>query len=118
MHQLDIKTKRREFIESSLKHFNSYTRSKHCEYSGGCIIGRHLDKELAWKLDNYAGDNRYTHVKVLAIFIQLPDWLRELGKEFLYDMQQLHDCKSNWDAFGLTTKGYGDLACIYADWVH
>ena len=57
--------------------------------SEGCAIGRFLTPELARKLDN-AEDNN-SGVIYSNIFQQLPTWMKDLGQNFLKDLQILHD---------------------------
>ena len=68
----------------------------------GCAIGRHiLDKGLCKKLDNMSNGS----VILDEVFELLPDNLKELGKNFLFEIQKLHDNKYNWNADGLSEKG-------------
>lgn len=75
-----------------------------CLYSGeiGCAVGRLIpDKSLCEKMDaslNSAVD---------CDFVQnlLPKDVKELGKDFLADLQCLHDRSDSWDHSGLSESG-------------
>ena len=56
--------------------------------SEGCAIGRLLPPALANKLDNYPGA---TGVSNIDVFLDLPNWMQDLGQEFLSELQSLHD---------------------------
>lgn len=99
-----LKEKRLEFLEDTVKHFNLNNRGYNgdsCTYSAGCAIGRHLDKDLCRKLDF----SLLSSVDEMHIFLQLPDNLRELGRNFLYDIQYLHDNRVHWNDTGLSEIG-------------
>ncbi len=107
----EIKLKRKELLDETASHFNSTNRSVEkgvsisvCIYSGvGCAIGRKIeDKELCKKLDwqiesAVSSDNT---------FQMLPENLKELGQDFLTELQNLHDAKGNWIESGLSDEGY------------
>jgi hypothetical protein len=100
-----LKQKQLEFLENTIKHFNSSNRGIDengcCSYKNGCAIGRHLQPELAEKLDriNMVGaSNPY-------VFNKLPKSLKELGRSFLLDIQRLHDDKKYWNLNGLSDEG-------------
>ena len=59
--------------------------------SDGCAIGRFLEPELARKLDNQ--EDYKSGVSSDNIFQQLPSWMKDLGQDFLTDLQFLHDSK-------------------------
>jgi hypothetical protein len=61
------------------------------ETSEGCFIGRRLDRELAESLPNYAvNEDSFP-------FEKLPDWMKELGQNFLSYPQKFHDKKYLFD---------------------
>ena len=100
-----LKERQLEFLEDTVNHFNSRNRglNEHggYSYSAGCAIGRYLDKALCKKLDSI-GHNPVTGSNV---FNQLPENMRELGKDFLGKIQFLHDIEEYWGENGLTIKG-------------
>ncbi len=64
---------------------DGYCQYKSSETSEGCAIGRLLDPEVAETLNSDAGvyDN--------GVWNNLPAWLKDMGQDFLHDMQRLHD---------------------------
>lgn len=102
-----IKSKQLAFLNETISHFNSNNRGYNhergqCSYVAGCAIGRKLTPELCEKLDNDPGDKAVSNT---PIFNQLPDELKELGRDFLSDIQELHDLGSNWNETGLSYQG-------------
>ncbi len=100
-----IKEKQLSILNDTISHYNSNNRSYingSCVYyptenSEGCAVGRLVkDKELCKALGTSSVNN---------IFSSLPDDIKELGHDFLNDLQQLHDNKDNWDGHGLSEKG-------------
>jgi hypothetical protein len=57
-------------------------------YSKGCAIGRLLNPETAASLPQQIG------VSSDPVFSKLPLWMKDLGQEFLSELQDLHD--GNW----------------------
>ena len=39
------------------------------------------------------------------VFDSLPTWMQDLGQDFLYDVQRLHDLKNYWSDKGLSSDG-------------
>lgn len=112
-----IKEKQLAFLEETVNHYNSTNRcvntsNGECYYhpatldlegvSQGCAIGRHLDPELAKRLDI-----EFNRVPVSddKVFVLLPDNLKELGEEFLSHIQLLHDTDPYWNTTGLSKQG-------------
>lgn len=83
-----------------------------CKYrtedNKGCAIGRHLNDELAKKLDNATGPAVFKK----EIFDSLPENLRALTQEFLIVIQQLHDSRRNWGTTGLSDIGEKEVTHI------
>lgn len=76
------------------------------EQSEGCAIGRCLPKELTMKMQgtiDYIIDNELCN---------LPEWMTNLGADFLQKVQELHDRKHNWKETGLSKKGIKNLRTI------
>ena len=107
---------RLEFLEDTIKYYSEDTSRRcldggFCLYSPinacnnnseGCAIGRHLTPKLQLLLDKTENNSSVGNGKV---FKKLPKWMRELGQDFLSDMQELHDEEYNWDEGGLTELG-------------
>lgn len=118
-----LKEKQLEFLEDTIKHYNSNNRGKvpgndiMCQYSAidgvseGCAIGRHCSKELCARLDSTEFMDK-SGVNNIDLFDLLPDNLRELGHCFLYNVQILHDRNENWNSNGLSGKGLAE-----AEWI-
>lgn len=97
------------FFVDMLGHYNSTNRGikkgmsyggNACSYVAGCAIGRKIeDKALCATLDAQ-GDSSADKV-----FDMLPLDLQKLGKEFLADVQGVHDSFDNWNETGLTSEG-------------
>lgn len=57
--------------------------------SDGCAIGRHIDPILSAKLDEL--NHTDTTIGNPHVFDSLPIWLQKFGKDFLVELQHLHD---------------------------
>ena len=105
-----IQQKRLAVLEDTCQYFNLSKRNvigRRCLYypvnesTEGCAVGRLIkDKDLCSTLDNKVGTT------VDIIFILLPKELQELGKQFLVDLQNLHDDKDCWTETGLSEEGF------------
>lgn len=100
--------RRYAFILDEANHFNSKNRSNtpaSCLYSPahenteGCAIGRWLPPDLQRKLDITG------NVLDLRAFNSLPEWMIDLGRDFLYECQVLHDTLNCWCETGLSVDG-------------
>ena len=100
---------RQELLDNTVRHFNSTNRSikdgtlNDCMYRSGdgcgCAIGREISDDLAKKLNNVSFgivDN---------IFDKLPLRLKNLGVNFLREIQFLHDLSWHWNEVGLSNIG-------------
>lgn len=76
----------------------------HLSTSEGCAIGRHVTKEAALYLDNeyVSVNNIFARSSYLKL---LPEWLSDLGVDFLKHCQNLHDHNNHWNNKGLTHVG-------------
>lgn len=88
-----------------------------CIYSGeiGCGVGRLIeDKDLCARLDRFgeAGSG----VCLAYIFEQLPENVKELGQEFLIDLQKLHDHGHHWNEKGLSEDGEEFMVKLELKW--
>lgn len=109
-----IRQRRLEILEWEKANRNGKNRSivrdvdsgmPRCIYSGeiGCAVGRLIpDKSLCEKMD---ADENNTSVNCDFIQNLLPKDVKELGMEFLTDLQCLHDSCDSWDEFGLSESG-------------
>lgn len=111
MKKEQIRDPQAEYLQEVISKFNSNNRAVKknaegldiaCLYAGGCAIGYKLIEmgmeELCKELDktqNYVG----------VIFDRLPNELKEYGRDFLCDLQGLHDAPDNWDENGLSERG-------------
>lgn len=96
-----LQSKQIAFLDETVAYYKTHPRgvsskTHRCSYQAGCAIGRHLDGQLAAKLDRYL--DRYDDATVSnpALFERLPPTLQELDMEFLKDVQALHDIDDNW----------------------
>ncbi len=107
-----LKEKQLEVLNSTIKYFNINNRSTtnseggscwyHPQYGGteGCAIGRLVkDKALCKKLDTLGS------IGAGHAFLYLPHYLKDLTKEFLTEIQDLHDSSTNWNKSGLSERG-------------
>lgn len=100
---------------NSIGCFYSSTNVGNSDISEGCAIGRHLEPELRKKIDEQfslsdilpAGES--SSVRNDVIFNQLPEWMKELGQDFLVKCQRLHDLSTYWDESGLSPEGKSQL---------
>lgn len=115
-----LEAKRAFYLNDMVAYFNSNTRcsdGSKCLYtqtrfSEGCAIGRRLPSELSIKLDNGIEDeDGFTVSSVFntAVFKILPQWMQELGKDFLSGCQEFHDTICHWDDLGLSDEGTKQL---------
>lgn len=124
-----LNEKRLALLEETAAHYNSDNRCESgtsCVYSPttvglegkteGCAIGRKLPKELAIKFDEISknNDDMGGVISHHSLFDLLPNELKDLGADFLTDLQQLHDLTWNWDATGLSSSGLEDVNNIKA----
>lgn len=116
-----LKTKRNFYLNDMISYFNSNTRcllpvyritdNTDCRYertetSEGCAIGRRLPLKTSIKLDK--GTNQAISNNLNLV----PDWMKELGGDFLQELQRLHDNSRNWNEKGLSTIGEECLSDI------
>lgn len=90
------------------------TKTNTCFYSGntagkkgisdGCAVGRLLPEELREELDTLFEDTGGAS-SVTEAFHLLPVEIKELGEDFLYLLQKLHDADAFWYEGGLTKEG-------------
>jgi len=112
----ELQTKQLQLLNDTIAHFNSTNRAHQygrCQYapiegiSVGCAIGRLIeDKKLCAKFDKGMSKT------VNGIFGQLPKELQQYQKDFLNDLQSLHDDENNWESTGLTEQGFEEVVYI------
>lgn len=107
---MTIEQRRLEILDWEKNNRNLNNRSTEgegtvrCMYSGpiGCAVGRLIDdKELCAELD--ADDDGAVYEPY--VFAQLPYHIKELGQDFLNDLQNLHDNSQAWNENGLSSRG-------------
>lgn len=110
----NIKERQSQFLYDTIHHYNSNNRCVddigQCYYhptsknTKGCAIGRHLAKKLAKQMDN--GEFGVPSMRSNPnIFERLPVWMKEMGRDFLMEVQSLHDGLPYWDGNGLSGAG-------------
>jgi hypothetical protein len=87
-----------------------------CLYSGeiGCGVGRLIeDKDLCARLDSLRGG---AGVCNHSVFEQLPENVKELGRDFLMNLQKLHDDGHYWTPDGLSDDGNDFITVLEEKW--
>ena len=133
--ELPLKERREAFLNDLVNHYNTSNRCTSedgfCYYypghspnnTEGCAIGRHL------MFDKYDGNPmdlnhdltsiRYGQGAGIAVVFDnsvfkplMPEWLRDLGKDFLISCQFLHDVDDHWNSDGMTHEGECTVARV------
>ena len=95
-----LNQKRLEFLLDTANYYSEdFTRKSmvdtYCKYladnGNKCAIGRHLPDDVCIKLDRLHDEHGGSTVDKNVVFNELPEWMQELGKGFLKDVQELHD---------------------------
>ncbi len=105
---MTIKERQLKVLNETISFYNSDNIAmggdKSCMYitpnGKKCAIGRLISDDLASSLEEV-----HSNKTLIDIFELLPKEIQELDKEFLSDLQMLHDYPSNWDKNGLTFEG-------------
>jgi hypothetical protein len=115
-----IKERRLEILKWEKENRTSQNRAVNnslaCLYSGeiGCGVGRLIeDKDLCARLDSLGGG---AGVGRQQVFEQLPENVRELGQDFLKDLQKLHDDGQYWTPDGLSDDGNDFMTVLEEKW--
>jgi hypothetical protein len=116
----NINERRHAFVDYIGKFYNSGNRAKrlyNCTYSKtetspGCAIGQFLPCELVEQLDGLGGSNIYAVSRYSNLYEQLPNWMREMGLDFLASCQMFHDSSTYWQESGFTQLGELELKSI------
>lgn len=86
-----------------------YTPIKEIEHlTAGCAIGRYLPKELTLSLDEFESS-----VNSDEIFLNLPEWMQDMGKDFLGSLQDLHDRSADFQSFDHWESDINDICSFY-----
>ena len=116
---------REVLLNETIAHYTSSNRSINgdvCNYkpsktSEGCAIGRKIaDKELCTILDSTSLSLK-DGTSVFYVFYLLPEDLKILGKEFLSELQDLHDSPNHWNKTGLTYEGQRKVELIRENFI-
>lgn len=75
------------------------------ETSEGCAIGRLLPLDISERLNDGTG------VSDSSIFNELPEWLQDMGVDFLQALQIIHDLEY------FVYKSVGDISLYMKKWV-
>ncbi len=119
----------RELLVSTVQFYTSENRgtvpnSKACMYSKsdtspGCAIGRFLPENVQKIFDKPDNGNYILGVEEIfenPDFVEmLPDWMLEIGEDFLSRIQSLHDSEFKWDSFGINNVGKTAVNLICSD---
>lgn len=114
----NLQKRRLAFLEETVKFYSQDPKKLRnvddngiCYYaprnkSPGCAIGRHLNVKVAKKLDKDGGG------QVDIVKDWLPQKLKNLGLDFLQEVQRFHDCYRYWNNHGLSGMGEIELEDI------
>lgn len=119
---MTIQEKRKALLDETVKYYSEDTTRRcvngRCFYSPknannsnseGCAIGRKISPELQLRLDR----QEFTGINITDNYNMLPDELKELGKDFLTELQSLHDDGRLWHGVtGLTEQGQNRVKWI------
>lgn len=119
--ELTLKQKQAQFLFETVSHFKlnnrglRYPVGNTCSYAAGCAIGRKIKSmEIKEAMDFINCETPWAIDAELPkeVFSLLPNDLKELGSNYLRQVQKLHDDYINWDMEGLTELGKSFLAQI------
>ena len=104
----ELQQKQLDFLEDTVKYYSEdisrrAVKNSSCRYRTNdgrkCAIGRFIPDDLYnEKIEEHCIDEIFKYKCI-------PDELKELGVNFLRNIQHLHDFDSNWDDCGLSSKG-------------
>lgn len=118
-----VKEKQLRILEETVEYYSQNPEERRCvnskngkcyyhgknaqKKSEGCAVGRLLSNELQLELDeNYTLNSKEDNSSVSGIFHNLPDDIKDLGKQYLHNLQQLHDQDFYWNnESGLSESG-------------
>lgn len=75
----------------------------------GCAIGMYLDIKTAKKLDEIGDIQTVFDTESTSL---LPDWMINLGEDFLFIIQSFHDCSTNFTETGISILGLDNIKYI------
>ena len=104
----ELQQKQLDFLEDTVKYYsedisrravNNYSCRYRTNDGRKCAIGRFIPDDLYnEKIEEHS-------IGEIFKYEFIPDELKELGVNFLYDIQHLHDNDSNWERRGLSSEG-------------
>jgi hypothetical protein len=118
---MNLDERRFAFLKETVLFYNSRNRATNwrngCIYaatetSPGCAIGRFIPPDGKFDLQKVCGIE-----KAIRIGNQLPDWMMEMGIDFLADVQSLHDVADCWNDSGLSARGKEEVMDIIARFI-
>jgi len=127
MNDTQLAVERLRVLEETVEYYSHPLRRAvdgdgQCRYitpdGGRCAIGRLVDEGTARILEDVEGDGLGYGVCVPRIFSKLPAHVKALGKDFLRQLQSLHDDGIYWMPFGLTCCGEEKVKRIKSDVEH
>ena len=105
----------RRCIENRMCYYSPEKIGK-SEISNGCAIGRHLSREDANFIDNIGVMDVKRIINDPILSQKLPEWMKDLGTSFLYDVQLLHDRSGYWNESGITAAGIDQVKKIQREY--
>jgi hypothetical protein len=114
MTEEELKKARLTFLEDTSQFYSEdpvgrrsvdcHGKSKYRDSNGNrCAIGRYIpDEDYSYFLEGMSIESKDNRGDYL---IKLPSSLEKLGREFLGQVQSLHDTNYNWDEKGLSSVG-------------
>lgn len=125
MEQIEIKVKRLELLEDTVRYYSEDTKRRavnngNCKYitedGRKCAIGRLLPNDKIELLKDETS-SVYTFIQREKYKNILPDNILALGIEFLRDIQYLHDTDKYWGVNELNQEGKIYLDIIKANYI-
>lgn len=121
----DIQQRMKVLLLETASFYNKHNRAttNGCVYhptitSVGCAIGRCLERKSILLEDEIEVRHSSTDYKwMLECYPnEIPDWLKEMDREFLSDIQKLHDNIDCWESTGLSSFGQEAVDRIMHQW--
>ncbi len=106
---IDLNERRLAFLKETVEFYNLKNRATNsaggCLYhatksSPGCAIGRFLPDDGKFNINVKCGIE-----SAIKIGNRVPDWMMEMGRDFLTDVQLLHDIEFYWTDSGISEMG-------------
>lgn len=118
---MNLDERRFAFLKETVLFYNSRNRATNrrnsCIYaatetSPGCAIGRFIPPDGKFNLHKICG---IAHA--IRFGSRLPDWMMEMGIDFLAAVQSLHDYGDYWNESGLSNIGKEEVMDIIARYI-